>query len=115
MPSVSAAHHYLHYHPMDLLLLDLNLNWEDGFSLLQHLLAEACDVIVASAYGKRALKAFEYGVLDFVPNPFSEEQLRRVIDRYLEGQGNEGQPLQKLTVKGWERIIFIDVSDTTNP
>lgn len=110
-PSVTAARHYLQHHPVDLLLLDLNLNGEDGFSVLQHLLAEACDVIVVSAYGERALEAFEYGVLDFVPKPFSEERLRRAIDRYIGEKGNEDRPLRKLAVKRRGRITFIDVSN----
>ncbi len=110
-PSVTAARHYLRHQPVDLLFLDLNLNGEDGFTVLQHLLAEACDVIVVSAYGERALEAFEHGVLDFVPKPFSEERLRRAVDRFLGGQAGENRPLRKLAVKRRGRITLVDVKD----
>lgn len=110
-PSVSAARHYLRHQAVDLLFLDLNLNGEDGFTVLRHLLAEACDVIVVSAYGERALEAFEHGVLDFVPKPFSEERLRRAIDRFLGGQEGENRPLRKLAVKRRGRITLVDVKD----
>ena len=109
--SVVAARDYLQNNPVDLLFLDLNLNGEDGFTVLQHLLAEACDVIVVSAYGERALEAFEHGVLDFVPKPFSEERLRRAIQRYLDGQPSEDHPLKKLAVKRRGRVVLVDIND----
>jgi two-component system response regulator LytT len=111
VPSVAAARHYLQHHPVDLLFLDLNLNGEDGFTVLHHLLAESCDVIVVSAYGERALEAFEYGVLDFVPKPFSEERLRQAVDRFLDGQGETDRPLRKIAVKRRGRVTLVDVTD----
>lgn len=110
-PTVTAARHYLRHQPVDLLFLDLNLNGHDGFTVLQHLLAEACDVIVVSAYGERALEAFEHGVLDFVPKPFSEARLRRAVDRFLDGREGSDQPLRKLAVKRRGRIVLVDVTD----
>ncbi|MFK8055192.1 MAG: LytR/AlgR family response regulator transcription factor [Saprospiraceae bacterium] len=109
--SVDAARDYLQDHPVDLLFLDLNLNGEDGFTVLQHLLAEACDVIVVSAYGDRALEAFDHGVLDFVPKPFREERLRRAVQRYLDGQPSADHPLKKLAVKRRGRVVLVDVND----
>jgi len=109
--SVATARDYLQHNPVDLLFLDLNLNGEDGFTVLQDLLAESCDVIVVSAYGERALEAFEHGVLDFVPKPFSEERLRRAVSRYLEGQEAESRLIRKLAVKRRGRVVLIDVDD----
>ncbi len=110
-PSVSAAQLHLQEHPVDLLFLDLNLNGEDGFTVLHHLLAEGCDVIVVSAYGDRALEAFEYGVLDFVPKPFSEDRLRQAVDRFLDGQATGERSMRKLAVKRRGRIVLIDIGD----
>lgn len=109
--SVAAARHYLQQHPVDLLFLDLNLNGEDGFTVLHQLLAEACDVIVVSAYGERALEAFEHGVLDFVLKPFSEDRLRQAVDRFLDGQGKTDRPLRKIAVKRRGKITLVDVAD----
>jgi len=110
-PSVAAARHYLQHQPVDLLFLDLNLNGEDGFAVLHQLLAGACDVIVVSAYGDRALEAFEYGVLDFVPKPFSEARLRRALDRFLGGYQEENRLLRKIPIRKQGRITLVDVAD----
>ncbi|MEM1356712.1 MAG: LytTR family DNA-binding domain-containing protein [Bacteroidota bacterium] len=110
-PSVSAARHYLQHQPVDLLFLDLNLNGEDGFTVLRQLLAEAGDVIVVSAYGNRALEAFEYGVLDFVPKPFSEARLRQALDRF-QGSGQDVEhSLQKIPIRKQGRIVLVHVTD----
>lgn len=109
--NVAAARHYLSQHPVDLLLLDLNLNGEDGFRVLQHFLAESFGVIIVSAYGDRALEAFEHGVVDFVPKPFSEDRLRQAVGRYLDGQVPENRSVRKLAVKRRGRIILVDVND----
>ncbi len=67
--------------PVDLLLLDLNLNGESGFELLQDAVASSFHTIIVSANEDQALRAFEYGVLDFVPKPVSEERLEKAINR----------------------------------
>ena len=66
---------------IDLLLLDLNLNGESGFELLKPLVAESFDTIIISANHNMALRAFEFGVLDFVPKPFSRERLEKALNR----------------------------------
>jgi DNA-binding LytR/AlgR family response regulator len=57
---------------IDLLLLDLNLNGEDGFEILQTFVAGSFQTIIISAYTDKAITAFNYGVLDFVPKPFDQ-------------------------------------------
>jgi len=72
---------YLQQNEVDLLLLDLNLNGENGFEVLQKMSAASFHTIIISAYQDRAITAFEYGVLDFVPKPFNEERLARAFQR----------------------------------
>ena len=67
----------------DGLLLDLNLEGEDGFALLREAVAGAFHTIVVSAHQDRALEAFELGVLDFVAKPFSRERLGQALERLL--------------------------------
>jgi DNA-binding LytR/AlgR family response regulator len=62
-------------------LLDLNLSGEDGFDLLRRAAAEPFQVIVVSASTDRAIEAFELGVVDFVPKPFSRERLSVALER----------------------------------
>ena len=68
----------------DGLLLDLNLGGEDGFELLRQAVAGRYQCVVVSAHRERALQAFEYGVLDFVPKPFTRERLGLALDRLLD-------------------------------
>ena len=75
---------YIKLHPIDLLFLDLNLNGEDGFEVLKSVVAESFQTIIISAYKDRAIKAFEYGVLDFVPKPFTEDRLVLACKRVTE-------------------------------
>ncbi len=79
--SLDEALQYISKNHIDLLMLDLNLNGKDGFEVLKILVAEPFHVIVVSAHIEKAIEAFEYGVLDFVPKPFSEKRLRKSFDR----------------------------------
>jgi DNA-binding LytR/AlgR family response regulator len=98
--------------PFDLLFLDLNLNGENGFELLQGAVAGSFHTIVVSANEDQALRAFEYGVLDFVPKPVSEERLRKAIARVQDanysGKGAKYLPIRK--PKGIALIALGEVS-----
>src|SRR5690606_16411817 len=82
LDNLDDARDYLATNPIDLLMLDLNLHGEDGFELLKELSAASFHTIVVSAYSDRAITAFEYGVLDFIPKPFDLERLRRGVTRF---------------------------------
>ena len=86
--SLFGALAYLEKNDIDLLLLDLNLHGMDGFSLLESMVAASFHTIIISAYKNQALRAFEYGVLDFVPKPFNQER----IDQALRRLGNLEMP-----------------------
>lgn len=68
----------------DGLLLDLNLEGEDGFELLRRAVSGRYHCVVVSAHREHALQAFEHGVLDFVPKPFSRERLGQALERLLD-------------------------------
>lgn len=72
---------YVEKNPVHLLLLDLNLNGEDGFTLLQTMVSHSFHTIIVSAHTDKAITAFAYGVLDFVPKPFDEARLFKAFDR----------------------------------
>jgi two-component system response regulator LytT len=80
--SLEDASSFLDKNPIDLCLLDLNLHGQDGYDLLKHAVSRAFQTIVISAYTDQAVRAFEHGVLDFVPKPFSEERLKKAFERY---------------------------------
>ena len=81
-PTVEAARAALAGSQVDLLLLDLNLNGADGFSLLDS--NSRPRTIVVSANAGRAIDAFDHAVIDFVAKPVSAERLGVALDRAME-------------------------------
>ena len=79
--SFEAALDLLGRSSLDVLLLDLNLGGRDGFELLEAAAAGPFRTIVVSAHTGEALRAFEYGVADFVAKPFTRERLRLALER----------------------------------
>lgn len=107
---VDEALQHLHNIPFDLLLLDLNLYGQDGFEILRRTCAEACHCIIVSAYADKAIQAFEYGVLDFVAKPFTEERLHKALQRF-DQQELVVRETQQLAIKKIGRIELLAVSD----
>src|SRR5438093_5236836 len=71
--------------PFDVALLDLRLAREQGLDLLPELLRQApglC-VVIVTAYAtiETAVEAMRRGAFDYLPKPFTPDQLRIVLDR----------------------------------
>jgi two-component system, NtrC family, response regulator AlgB len=75
----------LGHRPFDTALLDLRLAQEQGLDLLPRLLALApgLQVVVVTAYAtiETAVEAMRRGAFDYLPKPFTPDQLRVVLDR----------------------------------
>lgn len=95
--------------PIDVLFLDLNLNGRDGFRLLEEAAAAAFQTVVVSAHHDQALRAFDYGVTDFVAKPWSEERLRTAIER-VTSREPRGRA-QTLVVRKGRELRMIATSD----
>lgn len=81
VPDMKGALALLESGEITLMLLDLNLSGRDGFDILRRALVESFHTIVISANTERALEAYELGVLDFVPKPFTAERLAKALGR----------------------------------
>jgi two-component system, NtrC family, response regulator AlgB len=83
--SGNAALASLEREPFDLAFLDLRLGGEDGLDLLPRLLAQRPDlsvvVITAHATFDSAVEAIKRGAMDYLPKPFSPDQIRHVLDQ----------------------------------
>lgn len=66
----------------DLCLLDLNLRGKSGYEILKRTAARPFHTVIISAHSDKAIEAFEYGVIDFVPKPFTRERLAQAIERF---------------------------------
>lgn len=103
--------HAIEQHPIDLLLLDLNLNGEDGFEILQSVVVKSFQTIIISAYTDKAISAFNYGVLDFVPKPFDESRLRQAFTRFTTPEKQSNGDIQFLAVKKGKSIKLITIEN----
>lgn len=97
--------------PIDLLLLDLNLNGEDGFDILKTFVAKSFQTIIISAYTDKAITAFAYGVLDFVPKPFDEIRLAQAFTRFTTPVKESARDIQYLAVKKGKTIKLVSIKD----
>lgn len=103
------ANDYLAEHSIDLLFLDLNLQGKDGFDLLKQQVSRSFHTIVVSANTDRAIEAFDIGVLDFIPKPFSQQRVQKALDR-LQSNDALGQS-QYLSYKHLGKIELLPISD----
>lgn len=95
--------------PIDLLLLDLNLHGRDGMELLARSVAGSFHTVIVSANTDQALRAFEYGVLDFVPKPFSRERLAQALARVTERDARAAGAAKFLAVKKHGRVDLVEI------
>ncbi len=95
----------------DVMLLDLKLQERDGMELLGSAVAGSFHTIVVSANLDQALRAFEFGVIDFVPKPFSRERLEQALRRAAGEGGRAPRPAQCLAVRKLGRIELLDVDE----
>ena len=73
-----------------LLFLDVQMPEENGFELLVSLDESAPTVIFTTAFDQHALRAFEFGALDYLMKPIEPERLAEAIDRA--GRTQPGEP-----------------------
>ncbi|MBK9991901.1 MAG: response regulator transcription factor [Verrucomicrobia bacterium] len=111
-----------------LLFLDVQMPEENGFELLATLGPGVPAVIFTTAYDEHALRAFEFGALDYLMKPIESERLAEALERAeksLAGQPavteesvpeSEAEPLdtpltagEKVFVRDGDRCWFVPV------
>ncbi|HVG25857.1 MAG TPA: LytTR family DNA-binding domain-containing protein [Thermoanaerobaculia bacterium] len=97
--------------PFDLLFLDLKLHGRDGFQLLEQAVALPSQTIVVSGHYEEAVRAFDYGVADFVAKPWSEARLRRAIGRATGGDLASHRRTQRLVVRKAGELQTVEVGE----
>jgi NtrC-family two-component system response regulator AlgB len=77
--------------PLDVAFLDLRLRDENGLDLLPRLLAESpgLPIVVVTAYATvdTAVRALQSGAADYLPKPFTPDQIRHVVQRIADARG----------------------------
>jgi len=86
----SAALRRLEEETFDIAFLDLKLNGESGLDLLPEMLTidSRLQVVVFTAYAsiETAVEAMRRGAADYIPKPFTPEQIRQVLRRITEAR-----------------------------
>lgn len=95
--------------PVDVLLLDLNLDGTNGMELLNAKVAGAFHTVIVSANTDCALQAYERGVIDFVAKPFSESRLAEALRRASDPGERSPHPARYLAVRKHGRIDLVPV------
>lgn len=112
----------------ELLFLDVQMPEETGFELLASLRAGLPPVIFTTAYDEHALRAFEFGALDYLMKPIEPERLAEALERakrtladppaFVEEESTEAEdepldtPLkagEKVFVRDGDRCWFVPV------
>jgi NtrC-family two-component system response regulator AlgB len=85
--SGAAALKILGSETFDVAFLDLKLNGESGLDVLPQLLKRApeLDVVVLTAFAtvETAVEAMRRGAVDYVPKPFTPDQIRHVLEKIM--------------------------------
>jgi two-component system LytT family response regulator len=69
----------------DLVFLDIQMPGANGFSVVQHIGADAMPMVIfATAYEGYALRAFEAHALDYLLKPYEDERFHAALDRARE-------------------------------
>lgn len=102
---------YLSEKAIDILILDLNLHGRNGFELLKNIVSKSFHTIIISANIDKAIEAFEYGVLDFIPKPYSEDRILKAFDRLKDSHAIEGNAIKYFSVQDNNKIKVISLTE----
>jgi two-component system LytT family response regulator len=111
----------------DLLFLDIEMNKETGFDLLEQIKEINFEVIFTTAHENYALKAFKFCAIDYLLKPIAVEDLIQAVDKVEKKKSNSlfrekfdlfmhnvkkgNNEDQRLAVSTTEGLVFINVSD----
>lgn len=80
----------------DLLFLDVEMPWMNGFELLELLGEPFFEVIFTTAYDQFAVKAFQFSAIDYLLKPIHPEDLKKAVGKVHQ---KIGMPLTKSHVE----------------
>ncbi len=64
-----------------LVFLDIEMPFGNGFDLLERLMPVQFEVIFVTAFDKYAIRAFKYAVVDYLLKPVSIDELQKAVER----------------------------------
>jgi two-component system LytT family response regulator len=110
-----------------LVFLDIEMPFGNGFDLLEKLNPVSFEVIFVTAFDQYAITAFKYAALDYLVKPVSLEELKRAVNRSVTRIGEKNvnhrigslinhikggsPPLKKIGLPTMEGLVFEDVDN----
>lgn len=112
----------------DLVFLDVMLNNENGFDLLEQAPNISFEVIFTTAHNEFAIKAFKFNALDYLLKPIDLDELEKAVEKVkkkahnpagspeiiknaVESFKNPGKPLNKLSIPTTDGFVLIPLTD----
>lgn len=102
----------------DLVFLDVEMPFHNGFTLLEKIKDPSFEVVFTTAYDHYAIKAIKYSALDYLLKPIDSDELKAVVDKVYGNKLHSSLPetkfellLSNLKVKGNNAKIAIPTFD----
>jgi two-component system, LytTR family, response regulator len=103
------------YNPQ-LVLLDIEMPFHNGFNLLERIKKPDFDVVFTTAYDQYAIKAIKFSAIDYLLKPIDVDELKKAINRIENKNDTSIDKLKKIevllsNVKGKSAKIAIPTLD----
>ena len=90
-PTAQGARNQIEHRSFDAAFVDLQIGGDSGLDLIPRLLAEHPDLVIVlmTAYAtvETAVEAMRRGAWDYLPKPFTPEQIQHLVDRVVSRAG----------------------------
>lgn len=117
------AFDYLKSNDIDLLFLDIEMPFMNGFELLSKLDEINFSLVFVTAYNQFAINAFKFNAVDYLVKPINVEELKAVVEKVekkidfypeqlqtLQYQLKKGS-ITKIAIPSFNGITFIDFNE----
>lgn len=111
-------------HKPDLVFLDIEMPFLNGFEVLEQFAEIPCKVVFTTAYNQYAIKALRMNALDYLMKPIDKDELREALDKYVNNelvttteqvqqvsQFSSGKIPDTLALSTQEGLHFVKVDD----
>lgn len=89
--SADEATEMLKQYQPDIVFLDVEMPFKNGFDFLIAMKNPAFDVIFTTAYNQYAIQAIRFSALDYLLKPVDPDELKSAVERHLEKRESEEQ------------------------
>src|SRR6218665_114279 len=82
--SAAEAIHILQYYQPDILFLDIQMPFMNGFEMLAHLNHHPFSIIFTTAFNRYSIEAIRISALDYLLKPVDADELKSAVQRHIQ-------------------------------